>query len=422
MDSRATMGGSTGLQRRSWHPLVIAAALVVVVGIGVGIAAMLGGSGGSASPAAAVTGFVEAFEARNLSAAVSYIDPPDRPLGNAFPSFGNAARGNLGYLAVHSFSIGTVAEVGNHSAVVVYGTVCVPDTPCENVDALLAAVSSSYDQYFQPAGPSGPTGVAAIPCVDDGGWYVYGGTASWVPVLIHAALSAPRSPASTTLPMSLPPLTSAVPSTASSIPVTTFAAPAAGQPGIVAAGVLPGATSLSLPEGAPVYLYGFATGGALPASAFVDGTVGTALTSRGITAAGVAMTPSDTDSYTTSATARAIAGVALEGFGHTSIVLSHNSAPGASEASVSLSVTTPGSLVVVIGLAAGEQSITLVGLPGMQVVTQAPSSSPVQIVIASAVLEPGNYIVSENTSPLLPGTDPANDADLIAAVIATPAT
>jgi hypothetical protein len=292
----ALVSARTGLERGLRRPLAVAVALAVVVGVGAGIIAAVGGSGGSASPAAAVSGFVEAFEARNLTAALAYIDPADRPTGTRLASLGNAARGNLGHLVVRGFSLGAVAEVGDHAAVVVYGRACVRDTPCQDVDALLAAVSSGYDQYFQPAGPSGPTGVAAIPCVDDGGWYVYGGAASWVPVLVRAALSAPRppSPSSGGTPVAAP-SSSAPPTT--SPPLTSLPPPAPGRPAVVAAAVVPGATSPSLPPGAPLYLYGFATGGALPAGDFTYGTVGSVVTSMGVTAAAVAMTPSATDSY-----------------------------------------------------------------------------------------------------------------------------
>jgi hypothetical protein len=428
------VSAATGLRRGRRRPLAVAAALAVAAGVGAGVAAAVGGSGGSASPAAAVSGFVGAFEARDLSAALAYIDPADRPSGTRLASLGNAARGNLAHLVVHGFSLGAVAQVGDHAAVVVYGTVCVPGAPCQNVDALLAAVSSGYDQYFAPAGPAGPTGVAAMPCVDDGGWYVYGGAASWVPVLLRAALSAPRPPSSSSSgstpvaapsssapAVTSPPLASLPPSSSSSIPVTSFPPAAPGQPAVVAAAVVPGAASLSLPTGAPLYLFGFATGGALPSSDFAYGTAGAVVTSMGATAAAVAMTPSATDAYRTGAAARAIAGVALQGFGHANLVLRHNGAPGASGVSASFSVATPGSLVVVMGLAAGEQSVALGGLPGLRVVTQAPSSSPIRIVIASAVLGPGNYTVSETTAPLFSGTDPANDGDLIAAVVLSPA-
>lgn len=414
------------------RPLVLGAAIVVAAGVAAGIAVTVGGSGGSASPAAAVNGFVRAFEARDLSAALAYIDPPDRPSNATLASLGAAAAGNLGSLTVHGFSLGAVAEVGDHAAVVVYGTVCVAGGPCEDVDALLAAVSSGFDRYFEPAGPNGPTGVAAVPCVDDGGWYVYGGAASWVPVLVHAALSAPplsspssgvpvAAPSSSPPPATSPPLTSLPPSPTSSVPVTSFPAPAPGQPAVVAAAVVPGATSLSLPPGAPLYLYGFATGGALPAGDFVHGTIGAVATSTGATAAVVAMTSSATNSYRTGAAARAIAGVALEGFGHASIVVRNNGAPGASGASVGFTVTAPGSLVVIMGLAAGEQSVALEGLPGLRILASAPSSAPIRIEVASIRLGPGSYTVSESTSPLFSGTNPANDGDLIAALVLTPA-
>jgi hypothetical protein len=186
------------------------------------------------------------------------------------------------------------------------------------------------------------------------------------------------------------------------------------QPPIVRDAVIrTGRTSLTLPPGRSLYLYGMVTGGALPSSSFLKGQYAQVADADGQVAVALAATPLNKNSYTTATGFFVIGGVAVSGFSHHAASYGSNGASGASSASDTFTLSQK-SLVVMIGLASSQQSISLTGVPGLK--TDALSSGPgasLGMIIAHAYLPPGDYTVTEHSAALAGGQDPNHMTDLI---------
>lgn len=181
-------------------------------------------------------------------------------------------------------------------------------------------------------------------------------------------------------------------------------------------------TSLRLPPGHDIYIYGFATGGRLPSVPFRAGEVASAMDQAGILAADLAVTISNNNSFTTDAEYYTIGGASVSGFTTYQKFLGVNATAGASSASTTITVTQNNSLVVIVALSAGETNVSLSGIPNLVVQsTTANTSGMIPVVIASATLSSGIYTVTETTAP---NSDQSccNDhmADLISAFVFTP--
>jgi hypothetical protein len=163
-----------------------------------------------------------------------------------------------------------------------------------------------------------------------------------------------------------------------------------------------------------MYLYGMATGGAAPSSSFSAGPYARALDAAGQIAAALAYGNNDQNSYTTATGFHIMGGVSIAGsWDSFQAFYGSNSRSGASSASVNFPVSE-NSLVVVIGLAASQQSVQLAGVPGLEI--DASSSGPGAsegMVIAHTYLPPGMYTATEQSAALAGGQDPAHMADLI---------
>ncbi|MDA8171382.1 MAG: hypothetical protein M0Z48_06060 [Nitrospiraceae bacterium] len=134
----------------------------------------------------------------------------------------------------------------------------------------------------------------------------------------------------------------------------------------------------------------------------------------GHVAAELAFGESNQNRFTTGAAYTVIGGVSITGkWDSFHVMYGSNESPGASNASVSF--TLPGnSLVVVVGTASSQQSISLSGLQGLQ--TDAIKSGPsanIAMVIGHAYLAPGAYTVVERSAALSGGQDPNHMADLV---------
>ena len=183
-------------------------------------------------------------------------------------------------------------------------------------------------------------------------------------------------------------------------------------------------TSLTLPSGAQEYVYGFVTGGA-PSSGFAYGQYASVTNAIGNVPAALALTTSNTNSFSTSASYPAIGGASVSGFSSVSSSYGSNGTPSASSASDTFTVSVPGSLVVVVGEAGGEQSISISGIPGLSVdatnfVPPCNQGLPPVMEIASAYPSVGTYTVTEQTSQCAAGQNPDNAGDLIGVFVFTP--
>jgi hypothetical protein len=195
---------------------------------------------------------------------------------------------------------------------------------------------------------------------------------------------------------------------------TEPSAETSGPPAVVQAIVQKGDTSLQLSPGR-FYLYGMATGGAAPSSPFATGQYAQADDAAGQLAAALAYGSSNQNSYTTSTGYHDIAGVSISGsWDSFAAFFGSNSQSGAPSASVTFSVRE-NSLVVVIGLDAGQQDIQLQGIQGLQI-DSGPSPTG-YAVIGHAYLTPGQYTIVEHSSVLAAGQEPDHMADLIGAFV-----
>ena len=141
---------------------------------------------------------------------------------------------------------------------------------------------------------------------------------------------------------------------------------AASSPTISNATVQDQKTNLSLPSGATLYLYGLATGGAASTSTFANGEYAAVEDADGYLIAGIAETTSNTNSFTTGTNYHNIGGASISSYSKFADSYGFNGAAAAPSASDTFTVTTAGSLVVVIALAGGEQCQTLSGIPNLR--------------------------------------------------------
>jgi len=183
-------------------------------------------------------------------------------------------------------------------------------------------------------------------------------------------------------------------------------------------------TSLTLPSGAQEYVYGYVTGGA-PSSGFAYGQYASVTNAAGNVPAALALTTSNTNSFSTSASYFAIGGASVSGFSSVSSSYGSSGTPSASSASVTFTVSVPGSLVVIVGEAGGGQSISISGIPGLRVdatnfVPPCNQGLPPVMEIASAYPSVGTYTVTEQTSQCAGGQNPNGTGDLIGVFVFTP--
>jgi len=174
-------------------------------------------------------------------------------------------------------------------------------------------------------------------------------------------------------------------------------------------------TSLTLPPGSSTYIYGMATGGEFGSSDFSQGPYQQLLDADGIPAAALAVTASNSNSFSTDAAFYTIGGVGVSGFTNMAESFGSNNSPGAPSASDTFTVSRQ-SLVVVVAMAGGQSFLTLSGVPGLQLDGQVGNQNGgvIAMVIAHVSLSPGTYTITENSFPSpAPGQDPNHMADLI---------
>jgi RHS repeat-associated protein len=186
-------------------------------------------------------------------------------------------------------------------------------------------------------------------------------------------------------------------------------------------------TSLSLPAGSSTYLFGYATGGAFASSSFTIGQTASVTDPDGFESVALAVTSSNSDSFTTSTVFQVMAGVGVSNYSSLTATYGSNSGPGQPSsattgwtlsASANFTVSVPGSLVVLIGLGSSQQTISISGIPNLTV----DGSSTVEgVEIAHAYPSVGSYSVTVNTVASAAGQDPYHAADLIGAFVFTPA-
>jgi hypothetical protein len=191
--------------------------------------------------------------------------------------------------------------------------------------------------------------------------------------------------------------------------------------------VYPQQTSIQMPAGSELYLYGYNTGGEVGSSAFQYGQLTVAFNTGGMIVASLAATTNDTNSFSTATGHNTVSGVGITGFKSYSYFFGYNQSNDARAASVSFNVTSPNELVVLYAIAGSESYIHIAGIPGLVLdasninSTGWISSGFMPIAIAHSYLPRGTYTASELTS--INSTQNASlTADLIGAFLFVPGT
>jgi hypothetical protein len=224
--------------------------------------------------------------------------------------------------------------------------------------------------------------------------------------------------------------------------VTSLAPAYASGPTISSVTVVNHQTGLTLSSGGQIYIYALATDGSAPASVFAHALgylqpPSSVRNVNGNTVAAVAITTSNINSYSTSASSYTIAGFSVSGFGPQQGGLVEpvaypgiNGAPGANGVSVFAAACCskggknwPGSLIVVVAIAGGEQCISsILGYPGLVIDASNSNSGSPAIVIGhmydSSGAGPG--VVTMVSSQCGTGQNPNNAADLLDVFIFVP--
>ncbi len=176
-----------------------------------------------------------------------------------------------------------------------------------------------------------------------------------------------------------------------------------------------GATSLELAPGR-VYLYGMAVSGSAPSTVFSLGQYASVFHEGGFLAA-AAYGNSPVNTYNTQTARHLLGGVSVGGAWQTMRPFyGSNGASAASEATC-LFTADQQSLVVVLAMAASQQQISLQGVPALQ--TDALYSDPAgpSMLIAHAIVPPGQYRALEHSGPVAAGASPDSAADLLAVFV-----
>jgi hypothetical protein len=193
--------------------------------------------------------------------------------------------------------------------------------------------------------------------------------------------------------------------------------------------VLWGETSLELPAGSQVYLWGTDVGGFHNSTTFAEGTVATVKNGFAYLAAQLGESTVNTNSYPSETISPTIGGVGVAGFSSKTFTFAANGASRTLSGSVTFTVRTP-SVVVVIALQSGGATaggsalynFSLHGLPDAQIdaatgVDQAVGHSgsfwAQPMIIAHSFLDNGTYTVTTSVSVASPTDAGPSDASLI---------
>ncbi len=185
------------------------------------------------------------------------------------------------------------------------------------------------------------------------------------------------------------------------------------------------ATSLQLPSGGQLYLYGFVTGGGASSSTFSDGQYASVVNNNGNVVAALAVTTSNSNSYTTQSRYYSIGGASISGYSsNPTESYATDSSPGSAGVSAHFTVSTSGSLVVVVALGGDEQCLTVAGLTGFSIdaTNNKSPSQPNVITIGHAYLDANSYTVTDQTQQCAGSQQPNNAGNMIGVFVFQPST
>jgi hypothetical protein len=184
------------------------------------------------------------------------------------------------------------------------------------------------------------------------------------------------------------------------------------------------ATSMSVPLGSQLYVYGAATGGGVQISAFTNGQAIQLTNANGNVSAELAVSTSSSNSFAMfppGGNYNVFGGFGVCGVDYAQGFYGVNPGPGPNlQASVQFTLSAPAT-VAVIGMCSSQKLLTLSGLgsPTIDVPVQAatPTSGDEALIIAHQNLPPGTYTIQETTAEGSVGPTYNNEADLIGVLI-----
>ncbi|MEM3265282.1 MAG: SHOCT domain-containing protein [Nitrososphaeria archaeon] len=172
---------------------------------------------------------------------------------------------------------------------------------------------------------------------------------------------------------------------------------------------------LTMPSGNQVYIYGASGGGSASMSpfAFAEDSYAAASDSVASIAAQIAMTSSNTNSYSSTLMYYAIGGVGVSGFSSYKAIYGYNNNSGASGVSVKFNINNS-ALIVIIALSSSQNLISIGGIPGfiIDATDNNSSYSSEAIMIGHAYLNGGSYDVFVQSANSVYAV-PQHRADLI---------
>ncbi len=171
-------------------------------------------------------------------------------------------------------------------------------------------------------------------------------------------------------------------------------------------------TSINLPSGSQVYIYGVVTDGQYYLSTLTNYEINYDYVTdyNSETAAELAMTSSNSNSFTTQCSDYSLGGVGVSGYSTFNVVYGSNGNYGASGASVTFTLKNTATVVVFALASGGQTYVTLSGIPGFQAISSNVNGLE-GFLIGMANLPPGQYTAVETSSPS--SSNPGNQADLI---------
>ncbi len=196
-----------------------------------------------------------------------------------------------------------------------------------------------------------------------------------------------------------------------------------GGPSTSGARIVQQANSLALPAGQQLYLYAFSTGGGAPSTGFVTGQLAAADDAAGNLGAAVGATAANSDSFSTQSAYSGVGGVGVSGFGGYTDRFSEATSPGPAETTAAtVTVATPGSLVVAVGVASSSQSISITGGSGLTIdARSSPQGSALDVEISQlSDVVPGSYRFTLSTDQSAAGQSADHAAALLGVFVFTP--
>jgi hypothetical protein len=175
-------------------------------------------------------------------------------------------------------------------------------------------------------------------------------------------------------------------------------------------------SSLQLPSGERAYLYALATDGVDPATPFVNGQYASAIDRAGQLSAALAYGPASKNGFGTHTKTHVIGGVSISGSWQSFDAFSGSNQEWAAHfAAVSFTLPSD-SLVVIIGVASGQQYISIEGLPAFSTDAWSSGDGTEAMIIGHVYLPAGAYMVTESSSASL-GQPNQDMVDLLGAFV-----